>query len=69
VSEWVNDWYLSYVDKTAATDPFGPADGVKHVIRGANWQSASVAELRLAWRDGAEEASQLIGFRIARYAE
>jgi hypothetical protein len=31
--------------------------------------SAAVAELRLAWRDGANESSQTIGFRVARYAE
>jgi formylglycine-generating enzyme required for sulfatase activity len=69
VSEWINDSYLSYVEPDAATDPLGPDDGKRHVIRGANWKSATVAELRLAWRDGADEMSSTIGFRIARYAE
>ncbi len=69
VSEWVNDWYSSFVDSAAATDPLGPETAARHVIRGANWKSAAVAELRYAWRDSADEGSQIIGFRVARYAE
>ncbi len=69
VSEWVNDYYLSFVDSTSATDPLGPDDGTRHVVRGANWKSAAVTELRLAWRDGEEAISPTLGFRIARYAE
>jgi len=69
VSTWVNDYYLSFVDDAAVTDPLGPEEGTRHVIRGASWQTASVSELRLAWRDGAEgDGSQTIGFRVARYA-
>jgi len=69
VSEWVNDWYSSFVDSAAATDPLGPETAARHVIRGANWRSAAVAELRYAWRDSADEGTQTIGFRVARYAE
>jgi formylglycine-generating enzyme required for sulfatase activity len=69
VSEWVNDRYLSFVDSAAANDPLGPQEGSRHVIRGANWQSAAVADLRLAWRDGADAPSRVLGFRVARYAE
>jgi formylglycine-generating enzyme required for sulfatase activity len=69
VSEWINDYYLSFVDSSPATDPLGPEDGTRHVIRGANWKSASVTELRLAWRDGADAESTTIGFRVVRYAE
>jgi formylglycine-generating enzyme required for sulfatase activity len=69
VSEWVNDYYLDTVDEMSATDPLGPVSGHRHVVRGANWRSASVAELRLARRDGAEGASETIGFRLARYAK
>ncbi len=69
VSEWVNDLYSSFVDPAPVADPLGPDQGAHHVIRGANWKSAAVAELRYAWRDSADEASQTIGFRIARYAE
>jgi formylglycine-generating enzyme required for sulfatase activity len=69
VSEWVNDFYLSFVDSAPVTDPFGPEQAARHVLRGANWRSANVAELRYAWRDSADEGSQAIGFRLARYAE
>lgn len=69
VSEWVNDYYLSFVDNSPVTDPLGPENGTRHVIRGANWQTALMTQLRLAWRDGATESSQTIGFRLARYAD
>jgi formylglycine-generating enzyme required for sulfatase activity len=69
VSEWVNDWYSSFVDSAAISDPFGPETAARHVIRGANWKSAAVAELRYAWRDSADEGAQTIGFRVGRYAE
>lgn len=69
VSEWVHDWYASSPDSAAATDPFGPASGARHVVKGSNWRTISFAELRLAWREGADGATQDIGFRVARYAE
>jgi formylglycine-generating enzyme required for sulfatase activity len=69
VSEWIGDYYLSYVDSAPVTDPLGPEDGTRHVIRGANWKSAAATDLRLAARDGAEGASNTIGFRVVRYAE
>jgi formylglycine-generating enzyme required for sulfatase activity len=69
VSEWVNDFYLSFVDSSPVTDPLGPEQAARHVVRGANWRSANVAELRYAYRDSADEMSQTIGFRVARYAE
>jgi formylglycine-generating enzyme required for sulfatase activity len=69
VSEWMNDYYLSFVDDSAVIDPLGPPEGSRHVVRGANWQTASVNELRLTFRDGADnQGSQTIGFRVARYA-
>jgi formylglycine-generating enzyme required for sulfatase activity len=69
VSEWVNDYYLSFVDVSPVTDPLGPEDGARHGIRGANWKSAAATDLRLAWRDGADAKSNSLGFRVARYAE
>ena len=67
VSEWVNDRYLSYVASAAVTDPLGPADGKAHTYRGSNWRTANVGDLRFPWRDGATDASDTIGFRVARY--
>ena len=71
VTEWVQDFYTVSPDLGGAptTDPTGPATGTRHVVRGSNWRSASIPELRLAWRDYAEGKAQHIGFRIARYAE
>ena len=69
VSEWVNDFYLSFVDPAPATDPLGPEQAAVHVVRGANWKTGTVGELRFAWRDTAPEPSQTLGFRVARYAE
>ncbi len=67
VSEWVNDWYSSFAPSDTATDPFGPAEGKLRGIRGSNWRSANVAELRFAWRDSAKDPTDFIGFRVARY--
>jgi formylglycine-generating enzyme required for sulfatase activity len=69
VSQWVNDYYESFVDAAPVTDPLGPAQGTLHGVRGANWKTASVSELRLAWRDTANGPGPTLGFRVARYAE
>ena len=69
VSQWVNDYYESFVDAGPVTDPLGPEQGTLHVVRGANWKTASVSELRLAWRDTANGPAATLGFRVARYAE
>ncbi len=69
VSQWVNDYYVSFVDTGAGTDPLGPEEGKLHVVRGANWKTATVADLRLAWRDTAEAPAATLGFRVARYAD
>jgi formylglycine-generating enzyme required for sulfatase activity len=67
VSEWVNDRYLSFVPSTAVTDPLGPPDGKAHAFRGSNWRTVASGELRFPWREGAIEATDYIGFRVARY--
>lgn len=69
VSEWMHDRYISFIDTSAVTDPKGPVEGTRHVIRGANWRTATVTDLRLAWRDGADQPGQHIGFRVARNAD
>ena len=68
-SQWVNDYYESFVDNAAATDPLGPASGKLHAVRGANWKTATVADLRLAWRDSAAAPAATLSFRLARYAD
>ncbi len=67
VSEWVNDRYSSLADTVASIDPLGPAEGDARGIRGSNWRSSTAAALRFAWREPASQASDVIGFRVARY--
>jgi formylglycine-generating enzyme required for sulfatase activity len=69
VSEWTHDTYVSLLDSTAVTDPAITTAGAAHVIRGANWRTSAVTELRLASRDRASEPGAVIGFRVARFAE
>jgi formylglycine-generating enzyme required for sulfatase activity len=69
VSEWVNDYYAARLDPLPGSDPLGPEAGDRHSVRGSSWQTASPAELRLAWRGAAQEAAPTIGLRIARYAD
>ena len=69
VSEWVHDVDASLLPAEAVSDPRGEAGPGPHVIRGANWRSAGIAELRLAWRDRAAGAQQTLGFRVARGVE
>jgi formylglycine-generating enzyme required for sulfatase activity len=67
VSEWVNDRYLSFIPSTAVTDPLGPSDGKAHTYRGSSWRTVSSSEMRFPWREGAIDAADFIGFRVARY--
>jgi formylglycine-generating enzyme required for sulfatase activity len=70
VSEWVHDAYVSFEANAGGTDPLGPAAaGTRRVIKGSNWRTVSFADLRAAWREGADEGAEDIGFRVARYAE
>jgi formylglycine-generating enzyme required for sulfatase activity len=68
VSEWVHDVYTSLLSSAAATDPVGETRDGPHVMRGANWSTASVQALRLAWRDSSAGPQQTLGFRVARSA-
>jgi formylglycine-generating enzyme required for sulfatase activity len=70
VLEWTTDLYAVYPGSDQViVDPTGPADGQAYAIRGSSWLTASVAELRLAWRDYGTSGRPNLGFRLARYAE
>jgi len=69
LSEWMHDVYVTLPENAAVTDPRGPDIAGVHSIRGANWRTASISELRLAWRERAAGPSQTLGFRVARSAE
>ena len=69
VSEWVHDYYsIVPPDNNAVpTDPLGDASGDSHVVKGANWRSGTVTELRPAFREGLVNGRDDLGFRIGRY--
>ena len=69
VSEWAHDVFASQLPAGPVADPTGDARDGPHAIRGANWRSSSVQELRLAWRDRSAGAQQWLGFRVARSTE
>jgi len=70
VAEWTNDFYDMQPHRgTPLTDPHGPENGVRRVVRGASWALGSRSELRVAYRDNASDARLDVGFRIARYVD
>ncbi len=70
VSEWTQDFYSLSVEPGSgdkvSVDPLGPTDGRFHVVRGPSWRSATVTDLRMAYRDYADEGREDLGFRLAR---
>jgi formylglycine-generating enzyme required for sulfatase activity len=71
VAEWVQDFYAIDVsgEQAALVDPLGPDSGRAHVIRGSSWRSATVTDLRLAYRNSSESGREDVGFRSARNLE
>lgn len=69
VSEWVHDVYSLIPPKPNQVElnPFGEQIGTSHVIKGSNFRSATVTEMRSSFREGLTEEQEEIGFRIARY--
>jgi len=73
VQEWVWDWYGGeYYTTSPATDPYGPATGTIHVIRGGSWDQDANAN-RIAYRNwGSPEkgepkvSNERLGFRVVR---
>ena len=69
VSEWVHDVYMLLPSQSAEleVDPFGAPFGSSHVIKGSNFRSASLTEIRSSFREGLDKGKDMVGFRIARY--
>ncbi len=67
-AEWVQDFYeiVALPSTEAVVDPLGPEQGRFHVVRGPSWRSATVTDLRLAYRNNSADTREDIGFRIAR---
>ncbi len=68
-SEWVHDVYA--LVPTAAqgveTNPLGANKGDTHTVKGSNWRSGTITELRASYRQGEKMGRDDIGFRVARY--
>ncbi len=69
VSEWTNSSYSIVIPDANKVfqDPVNSSMGSTHVIKGANFRSGSITELRPAYREGISEARDDLGFRIGRY--
>ena len=68
VSEFVNDFYAIMIENNAIyIDLTGPDRGKGHVVKGSNWNSASLTELRYSYRDESLKGDDKTGFRIARW--
>ena len=69
VSEWMHDVY--YLDPPTLgevhTDPMGLQRGSTHVVKGSNFRTARVSEMRSSFRDGVSGPRDDVGFRVARY--
>ncbi len=69
VSEWVHDVYTLVPPdaRTMARDPLGGSQGGTHTVKGSNWRSGRITELRASYREGEKKGRDDIGFRVARY--
>lgn len=69
VSEWVHDFYRIIPPKAGQIyqNPSGPENGETHVVKGSNWRSSTLTELRGAYRDSSKAGRDDLGFRVVRY--
>jgi formylglycine-generating enzyme required for sulfatase activity len=69
VWEWCSDWYGEY-PKGAVSDPRGPKEGSRRVVRGGGW-CYEAADCRSAYRYGLDPSrhSYFFGFRVALNCE
>ena len=68
VSEWTHDAYSPVPARAGEEiDPVGDGRGAARVVKGSNWRSATLTELRAAFRESAVGGRDDLGFRVARY--
>jgi len=69
VSEWVHDVYtLMPMDKQVIElNPLGGTEGDTHTVKGSNWRSGRLTELRASYREGEKNGRDDLGFRVAKY--
>ena len=69
VSEWTHDSYTLTVPDATQIYPQQLDNSLadSRVIKGANWRSGTLTELRSAYRDGLSQPRDSVGFRLGRY--
>lgn len=69
VSEWTHDSYSLSAPKSGLvySQALDTTSSDEHVIKGANWRSGTLSELRASYRDGASQGRDDLGFRLGRY--
>ena len=69
VREWTHDAYspIPPAGGGEEVDPRRDQPSGSHIVRGSGWRSASLSELRAAYRDSSEGAGDDLGFRVVRY--
>ncbi|MCX4192320.1 SUMF1/EgtB/PvdO family nonheme iron enzyme [Methylophaga sp. OBS1] len=69
VSEWTHDAYtlIPPTTSTAQAHELDTSLIASRVIKGANWRSGSLTELRASYRDGKSEGAETLGFRLGRF--
>jgi formylglycine-generating enzyme required for sulfatase activity len=69
--EWVQDWFdPGYYARSPATEPTGPAQGAKRVVRGGSWHTTATSWRTAFRRDYEPDYRGIsIGFRVLRTAE
>ena len=69
ISEWVHDVYVLKPPAKGQVEinPFGITAGTSHVIKGSNFRTATLTEMRSSFREGLIKGRDDIGFRVARY--
>jgi formylglycine-generating enzyme required for sulfatase activity len=67
IGEWVQDWYGPYSGENQS-DPTGPANGEKRILRGGNWFAHAAFLVRSAFRDPVDPyyATSVVGFRCVQ---
>ena len=69
VSEWVHDYYTTSLPDMSKRhlDYLGAPRGESWVIKGGNYETGRLRELRAAFREFSSSGKKTVGFRIARY--
>lgn len=69
VSEWTHDSYDLIPPRKGVVAPhtLDLSLARSRVVKGANWRSGSLTELRASYREGMEQPSALVGFRLGRF--